>query len=411
MNTYIFEDEQYRNFLPLTWTRPVCFLRFGTNLLYEKVKHYFNESNITILCRDYLKAIVEEDFKISANSSINSEGIFLNGRAVFDAESVQAIDLDSTDVLYVCRDTVAAAVLSEEQSNKLNGIKFPVNDIRSLFPDLEKIEIDVNILEFPWEIINRNSEEIFSDYTNIVKNPNKEGLIYPGVHLLNENLITIGKNTQIKPGVVLDGEKGPVFIDENVEILPLSYIKGPVYVGKNTTIKAGTRIYSGTSIGNDCKVGGEIKQSILQSYSNKQHDGYLGNSYLGSWVNLGANTTNSNLKNNYSNVKVLIADNEHDTGLTFQGAIIGDHVKTGINTMLNTGSVIGIHSNVFGGDFQPKFIPSFSWCNNGNISEYILEKAVNTARKAIKRRDRAFTDVQMKLISHLFKTAKNEERT
>ncbi|MBI4553397.1 MAG: hypothetical protein HY710_14125, partial [Candidatus Latescibacteria bacterium] len=206
------------------------------------------------------------------------------------------------------------------------------------------------------------------------------------VQMLNEAEIIIGVDTIILPGVVLAATDGPIVIGRGARVLPHVYIQGPACVGDGTLVKAGARIYEGTTIGPVCKVAGEIDASIIHGYSNKQHDGFLGHAYLGQWINLGAGTTNSDLKNTYGPVAVQLHDRLIDTGLTFVGLFMGDYVKSAINTVFNTGTVVGFSSNVVASGFPPKFIPSFCWCGPDGMTEYRCDKALEVAQRVMARR-------------------------
>ncbi len=203
---------------------------------------------------------------------------------------------------------------------------------------------------------------------------------------------------------MIDSDAGPVIIENGGTIMPNAVIIGPVYIGKKCTIKANAKIYEGTSIGQISKVGGEVEESIIHEYSNKQHEGFLGHAYIGSWCNLGADTNNSDLKNNYGPVTIVMDKEKINTGETFVGLFMGDHSKSGINTMFNTGTVVGFCSNVFGAGYLPKYIPSFSWLDaQKGITPYKLEKAIEVAKKVMKRRDIKFTSVDNNIFKYLFK--------
>jgi len=221
---------------------------------------------------------------------------------------------------------------------------------------------------------------------------------FKGVYLVNKNNIQISRTAQIAPNCVIDGTDGPVIIDENVRIMPQSTIIGPAYIGKNSIVKIGAKIYHNTAIGDWCKVGGEIENCVIQDYSNKQHEGFLGHSFLGEWVNFGADTNTSDLKNTYSNIKIRIERTEIDTGRMFLGTLCGDHTKTGINTMLTTGTVVGICGILVREWFLPNFIPSFSWGGAKDSPIYKVEKALETSRIVMKRRNKELLPEEEKLI-------------
>ncbi|MBC8484864.1 MAG: transferase, partial [Bacteroidetes bacterium] len=204
----------------------------------------------------------------------------------------------------------------------------------------------------------------------------------------NEKKIQISKGVNVYPNVVLDAENGGIHIEEGTIIEPFTYVKGPVYIGKDCVVKSGSKLYGPCGIGKHSKVSGEISHSLFHSYVNKQHAGFFGHSYVGEFVNIGAGTTTSNLKNNYSKIKVQFRGNIEDTGMQFLGSIVGDHTKLGINTLINTGTIIGVFSNIAGGGFQHKEVKPFSWNIFGrSAANYDIEQAIDTARIVMKRRN------------------------
>ena len=191
-------------------------------------------------------------------------------------------------------------------------------------------------------------------------------------------------------------------------IFPNAVIEGPCFIGKATKIKSGATIYENTTIGNVCKVGGEVEQSIFMDYSNKQHSGFIGHSYIGSWVNLGADTNNSDLKNNYSNIKIKLSNKEVDSGSQFLGLLIGDHSKSAINTMFNTGTVVGFSSNIFTSGFPDKFVPSFTWGGNESSISYDIKKAIETAKIVMSRRKLEFKKNDEEMFSFIYELTKTD---
>jgi len=285
----------------------------------------------------------------------------------------------------------------------LNNSKDDILSFEKL--DCTRTEIDAYLFEYPWHLIQKNDEEIKKDI-NLIK-PSRAGEKFDGVHFINKKDIFIEENVIIKPNVTLDASDGPIYVDKGVKILSNTYIAGPVYIGEKTFVKANTQIYHGTSIGPVCKAGGEIENSIIHSYSNKQHEGFLGHAYLGSWVNIGASSNNSDLKNDYGNIKVIIDGKEVNTESQFFGLIMGDHSKCAINTMFNTGTVIGVNANIFGSGFPRNFIPSFSWGGAQGFTTYGLDKALEVAEKVMERRNKILDDTDKKILNYIFeKTAK-----
>jgi UDP-N-acetylglucosamine diphosphorylase/glucosamine-1-phosphate N-acetyltransferase len=269
-------------------------------------------------------------------------------------------------------------------------------------------EVEVQLIEYPWDLVHQNGPQIDADWKLSGYHGQIEGHIYDGAILINRDEIFVGQGAKVKPGAILDAESGPVIIEPGATIFPNAAIEGPAFIGEKSLIKIGAKIYEGTSIGEVCKVGGEVEETIIHSYSNKQHDGFLGHSYLGMWVNLGADTNNSDLKNNYGNVKVYVDGEMVDSGSMFVGLTMGDHSKSGINTMFNTGTVVGVSCNVYGGGFPPKFIPSFTWGGAEGLVEYRLDKALETARAVMSRRKIDLTSADEELMRGIFEATAKE---
>jgi UDP-N-acetylglucosamine diphosphorylase/glucosamine-1-phosphate N-acetyltransferase len=261
-----------------------------------------------------------------------------------------------------------------------------------------------------WDIIDWNGEYLVNDLQMLDKGGQINGIVSPGVHLIEKESIFISKTAQLKPGVVVDASEGPVWIEEGVTVMPNATLEGPIYIGKNSLIKVGAKLYGNTTIGPVCKIGGEVEGCIVQGYSNKQHDGFLGHSYLGSWANLGADTNNSDLKNNYGKIQVLLNGRLMDTGKQFLGLIMGDHSKTAINTMFNTGTIVGVNCNIFGAGMPPRFVPSFSWGGADKLVEYRLDKIIEVAKIVMGRRKITFTDKDEQLFLEVKKLAKQVEK-
>ncbi|UCH85357.1 MAG: hypothetical protein JSW50_06620, partial [Candidatus Latescibacterota bacterium] len=220
----------------------------------------------------------------------------------------------------------------------------------------------------------------------------EEAVVYPGVKMVGEDNVVIGEGVVVKPGVVLDASSGPIFINDGASIMANAMVLGPAYIGRSSLVKSGAKILEGTSIGDVCKIGGEVDETIFGDYSNKQHDGFLGHSYIGEWVNIGAGSNNSDLKNNYSAVRMWSAGTARETGRQFLGLIMGDHTKAGIGTLFNSGTVVGFNCNLYGSEMVQKFVPSFSWGHGSEMVEYQLEKAMLTAQVVMERRNIKFSD-------------------
>lgn len=404
----IFEDRKFKNFLPLTYFRPVYDLRCGILTIAEKIEKYSKTSNIILHSRKYLANYLREDKKsYKINAYDDSRILFINGRLLPSPEIMSTLLSDGDDEIFTNDNEVIAARLSNENISKLiENNKDVLSDYSML--SCKQTEVEAYLFEYPWHLIQKNGEEISNDIKLI--SPKVTNNNFPGVHFINKENIFIGNNVNIKPNVVLDASDGPIFIDDEVTIYPNAYIVGSSYIGKKSIVKANTQIYQDTSIGTVCKVGGEIESSIIHSYSNKQHEGFLGHAYLGSWINIGASSNNSDLKNDYSKIKVMLNGQEVDTGTNFMGLIMGDHSKCAINTAFNTGTIIGVSCNIYGSGFPPKYIPSFSWGGADGFREYHLRKAIEVAKIVKSRRNITMSVNDLELFKSVFDLTQNERK-
>ena len=260
--------------------------------------------------------------------------------------------------------------------------------------------INVNRINYIWEVLDLNHNQIKFDIILIQSRFKRlANIINPffGTHLVGSE-IYIGDNVKIMPGVVLDSTDGAIVIDDDVQIMPNSVIIGPSYIGKKTIIKAVAKIYSNCSFGEYCKIGGELEATIFQGYSNKQHEGFLGHSFICEWVNFGADTNNSDLKNTYSNIIMRLPGKRVPTDKMFIGLMAGDHTKTAINSQFTTGTTCGIHCNLFDSGFFPSQIPSYTWGGKGNSRTYNFEQALDTASKMMARRNRSLNEFEIALM-------------
>jgi UDP-N-acetylglucosamine diphosphorylase/glucosamine-1-phosphate N-acetyltransferase len=405
----IFEDEQYLNFEPLIYSRPVYDLVCGMTTLKEKIIRSFPKEKVVLKCRSYLDPFVKaENPKLKVNQLDKDDYLFINGRIVAPSNLKNLLKIKSNeDQAFVSKGIVVAAKIS---LNKIKDLELDKAEFihTKLFSDLPTQEVDVECANHLWDLIYLNGKEIQNEFKLFTKGKTSAKNKYIEVDFVNRKNIFIGKNVEIKPGVVLDASTGPIFIEKNVTIFPNAVIQGPFYVGESSKIKSCATIYPNVSVGRVCKIGGEVEDSIIHPYSNKQHSGFLGHSYLGSWINLGADTNNSDLQNNYRTIKVQVNGRHIDSGKQFVGLMMGDHSKTAINTMFNTGTVVGFSSNVFGAGFPPKYIPSFGWGGSESMKEYKLSKAIETAMAVFARRDKNFDTEDEKLFETIFNLTKED---
>lgn len=399
MELIVFDDLNWRNFLPLTFTRPVGDLRLGILKLRQRLSAYLEFETCGMLLMPELSALYRERHpQRRVNQTENIETLFVNSRLVINDELVERIhQLPSGSSLWQEEDLLAAIYTPKAG-------EFTYRQLSEEAGLLPREETDqVHLWQNIWEMISRNAEYIERDFQDFFYEKDNFFETEVGITVLNPYNIWLGEGVEIKPGVVIDASAGPVVIDEGTLILPNTVIIGPAYIGKNSILKAGARILAGTSIGPVCKIGGELESSIIQGYSNKQHDGYLGHSYLGEWVNIGAGTSNSDLKNNYHSVRSYYYPGGKivDTSQQFLGTVCGDHVKIGINTAINTGSVISTGCNLFGGSLINGFIPSLRWGSEQQLDEYDLEKFLATAETVKARRGLQLSAVERSLYQQL----------
>lgn len=400
----IFEDEQYLNFEPLIYSRPIYDLVCGMSSLKEKIIRYFPREKIVLKCRSYLESFVKvENPKCKVNQFEDDDYLLINGRIIAPSNLKNILKSNSNEEkVYVSKGIVIAAKISKKRIKDLSLEKAEIINTK-LFTDLPQVEVEVEAANYLWDLVYLNGKQIKNDFKIYTKNKSSaKNKKYAGVSFVNKKNIFIGKDVEVKPGVVLDASTGPIFIENNVTIFPNAVIQGPVYIGESSKIKSCATIYPNVSIGKVCKVGGEVEDSIIHSHTNKQHSGFLGHSYLGSWVNIGADTNNSDLQNNYGTIKVQVNGKHIDSGKQFVGLMMGDHSKTAINTMFNTGTVVGFSSNVFGAGFPPKYIPSFGWGGSESMKEYKLSKAVETAKAVFARRNKNFSKEDEDLFETIF---------
>ena len=343
-----------------------------------------------------------------AKVNVAPEGqcLFINGRFIVHGST---LEISGADTVWTKDGKIAAARLSGQQISAISAGENGTT-ISDKLSSVTQQEIKGEFIDYPWDLIHHNPDEISNDFAYFNLGGKIQGKVYQNVTLLNEKQIHIAEGASVRPGVVLDAEDGPIFIDKGATVMSNAVLQGPLYLGQKSTIKMGAKIYEGTTIGNVCKVGGEVEESIIHGYSNKQHEGFLGHAYLGEWVNIGADSNNSDLKNNYGPVKLYINGKMVDSGSQFVGLFMGDHSKCGINTMFNTGTVVGAMGNVYGSGYSPKFIPSYTWGGIESSVVYKLEKALETARLVIKRRKLELSKAQENVLRYVFKMTEGERK-
>lgn len=388
LNYILFDDDSWDALLPLTYTRPVCELRVGIMTLREKWEDRL-QTTVSYITQDYLS----EKYPLK----IEEDNIIINGALLANDFIIKIIqELDPNEAL-LYQDELIAARLPKIQFDRLMN----EGDIS----ELHGIELsDTPVIKFKniYDLTQANSMAIQEDYQYLTKGKKSENISYTN-RVSGAEQIFIAPGAQVEHAI-LNATGGPIYIGPDAVIMEGSMLRGPIAICDHATIKMGSKIYESTTVGPHCKVGGEVKGSILLSYSNKGHEGFLGDSYIGQWCNLGADTNTSNLKNNYGEVKLwsYITDNIELTGTKFCGLFMGDHSKAGINTMFNTGTVAGFATNVYGSGYTPKFIPSFTWGGIDNWATFKMNKMHEMAINMMSRRDIKLTDIEKKIYQYIF---------
>jgi len=390
MNYILFDGPYRNNLLPFTYTRPVADIRVGILTIRQKWESYL----------EYTTTTVTEDYLADKFPMVEmAENIMINASFLPNAEVVALVkNLSHNQALFKDEDVIAFFAIEGEE----------VTDF-SAFEAID-FEGDIIKIEHTWDIFSKNGEAIEEDFKFITKNRNSEA-IPATVNTINPENIFIEEGAKLN-FVTLNASSGPIYIGKDAEIMEGSVVRGPLALCHNATIKLAAKIYGPTTVGPFSKVGGEVNNSVLFGYSNKGHDGFLGNSVLGEWCNMGADSNNSNLKNNYAEVRLW--DYETGgfarTGLQFCGLMMGDHSKCGINTMFNTGTVVGVSTNIFGSGFPRNFIPSFSWGGHSGFVTFKTNKAFEVAEVVMARRKEEFTDKDKAILEHVFEETKQYRR-
>lgn len=395
-----FEDDFLENFHPLTLTRPVYDLRVGILTLGEKWLHALSilHRKPTGTLRNHLKGVFEE-FTVSDPTET---ALWINPRFIPSDSLAESLKKLKENEGIITDSQLIAAHVSYENHQKWSQLGINLDDISQKELDID----DLTILKNSWELFQVNGNQIISDVELVRKSFVKNENNFPHAIFTNRDDIYIEEGAVIEPGAMLLAETGPIYIGKSAHIMANSVIRGPSAICEKSVVKMGAKIYEDTTIGPVCKVGGEISNTIFHSYSNKAHDGYVGNSVFGQWCNLGADSNTSNLKNNYSTVKVVDwkTKKEFDTGQQFIGTIMGDHSKTGINAMLSTGTLCGVCCNLFSDKYPPSFVPSFSWVSGSEIVPYHFDKAVEAMERMMKRRSVPLTPSYHKMMKALFQS-------
>lgn len=386
MNYILFDGDVRNSLLPFTYTKPVADIRVGILTIREKWEKYLSLTTTTVT-QEYL----EEKYPMVELE----ENILINASFCPTKSLVEKVKkLSKNEAIFRGEDVIA--FFTSDSQEEVN------------FDDYTQIEFDEEILQIKntWDIFSLNDKAIQEDFELITEGRTSEP-IPEGTRYINKENIFIEEGAEIT-FATLNASTGPIYIGKDAIVMENAAVRGPFAMCNNAVVKLGAKIYGATTLGPYCKVGGEINNSVLMGYSSKGHDGYLGNSVLGEWCNLGADTNNSNLKNNYAEVKLWDYETGRfsKTGLQFCGLIMGDHSKCGINTMFNTGTVIGVFTNIYGSGFPRNFVPSFSWGGASGFTEYKTTKAFEVVEVVMQRKNIVFDAIEQRILEHIFEETK-----
>ncbi|MGE0772624.1 MAG: GlmU family protein [Cyclobacteriaceae bacterium] len=383
MNLIFFDDPTIRTeLLPFTFTRPVGGIRMGILTIAEKWNHRLGLTG-SFSTESYLSAKFP---KVTAD-----DNLFVNGAICPDEELIAAV-----------------RAMKSEEGIIHKGVLVAARTKKPTVPAIETIVAKeytnaLIIIDRVWKIFQLNGDQIRADFRLITHGRKSQGVNDKPTIVYNEGQVFVETGAQVR-AATLNAENGPIYIGKDAQIQEGALIRGPFALCEHSHVNMGAKVRGDTTVGPHSKIGGEVSNTVIFGYSNKAHDGFLGNSVIGEWCNLGADTNTSNLKNNYENIKIwnYAAGGFRDTGLMFCGLMFGDHSKCGINTMFNTGTVVGVGANIFGDGFPRTFIPSFAWGGAAGFTTFQLNKALETAAKAMARRSVELTEADTEILKHVF---------
>ncbi len=389
MNTVLFDDVSWHQLKPLTFTRPIAKLRVGIDTIQEKWQDALDVpiEQISFYTQDYLSK--------KYPAQLQEDNLFVNA-SVFPNEALIAEIKSLKPQEYLIKDETIIAF--RKQGKILEKGLFDLRGQKTL-----KTQNDFVKLNHVWDIFRLNEQAIKDDFKRLTKGKTSQSLHESNIVIGDPNDLFLEEGSSAYAST-FNTMDGPIYIGKNAKVLEGGNFKGSLAICENAVTKMAAKIYKGTTLGPYAKVGGELSNVVIQGYSNKGHDGYLGNAVIGEWCNLGADTNCSNLKNNYGEIKVWsYPQNDFvKSGLQFCGLLMGDHSKSAINTMFNTGTIVGVAANIFGAGFPPKHIPSFSWGGYKDSPTYQLDKAFETAERVMKRREKVLSDEDKEILQYLF---------
>jgi UDP-N-acetylglucosamine diphosphorylase/glucosamine-1-phosphate N-acetyltransferase len=387
MSILFFDDASRESLLPLSFNRPVADFRIGILTIAEKWAKRLSAPSYSFLTEEYL----QEKFP----KELAEDNLCINGSICPDEELVNAIQS-----LQVGEALISTSLLIAVKLSKKEAQNFDFSD----FSNFQRKEYQGSFIKinYPEDLFSHNDVELRKDFTLLTTGRTSAQLSATNTILGNHFFAEEGATAECATFNTLEG---PIYLAKNSQVWEGSHIRGSFALGEHSQVKMGAKIYGATTIGPHCRVGGEVNNSILFAYSSKGHEGFLGNSVLGEWCNIGADTNTSNLKNNYTEVRLweYAKQSFRKTGLQFCGLIMADHAKCGINTMFNTGTVVGVSANVFGAGYPRNYIPDFAWGGAQGLEVYPLTKVFETAERVYERRNRVFNEIEKNILTHIFK--------
>ena len=392
-NLILFDSEHRDHLLPLTYTRPVADIRIGILTIREKWSLWM-DGEVSFITQDYLS----EKYPIT----IEDKNWVINGGLLPNEVLIRKIKQLQPNEALMDQGELLAARMPEEQFNKLMAGEELDDLVGYEIKDTPYIQI-----KRPWDIFVHNAEAMETDFRLLTRG--RMSMPINGSNkLIEADNIFVEEGAKIDCAI-LNASEGPIYIGKYCHIMEGSMIRGPFAILDHASVKMGAKIYGPTTIGPHCKIGGEVNNAVFFGFSNKAHDGFIGNSVIGQWCNLGADTNSSNLKNNYTEVKLWSYPEGKfaKTGRQFVGLIMGDHSKCGINTMFNTGTVVGVSANIYGDGYQRNFIPSFSWGGKQNMTTYTFEDALDTMDRVMARRDKYLNETERNIYAHIYEETKS----
>jgi UDP-N-acetylglucosamine diphosphorylase/glucosamine-1-phosphate N-acetyltransferase len=393
----LFDSDCRETLLPLTYTRPVADLRVGITTIKEKYEQLI-DLPVSFLTQDHLSELYPLLY--------GERNLLINGSLIPDPDFIHWAAQIELGTAYVRRGELIATHLDREAlMNLVDGHEFGQIKVQ------EYEEEGIDKLTTPADVFLLNDKAIRADFARLTEGRSSASLPASNTLIGPADQLFIEAGASIE-GAILNVKNGPIYVGKDAQILEGCLLRGPIALCEGSVLKMGAKIYGATSVGPSCKVGGEVSNVVFQANSNKGHDGYLGNAAIGQWCNIGAGTNASNLKNDYSEVRVWsYAEGRFaKTGQQFHGLIMADHAKAGINTMFNTGTVVGVAANIFGEGFPRTFIPSFSWGGKAGVQTYRLDKALETAERVMARRSVPLTDADRRMLEFVFEASKEYRR-